>query len=115
MPQVAATYLENKAAGLELMVFLGEDQYQQKPSVEYCKGYAKAHGLPLARTFIDYGLLGGWEILFENVNPYLAADGTFTLPWEAVLDSKNMEYKYCSSNTNGWKDLNAVLGHLLSQ
>jgi len=80
------------------MVVLGEDNYEDPPSIAYCKTYAKSMNVPLDRIFVDSGPLGGWDTLFSNVNPYIGADGMFSLPWDLVLDAQNMEYKFGAPN-----------------
>jgi len=98
VPQVAASYKQNSQAGLDIMVVLGENQTEGKPSIGYCQAYAQQHGVPLNKIFIDHGnTYGGWETLFGYINPYIGSDGMFALPWEAVLDGDNMEYIFASS------------------
>lgn len=80
------------------MFVLGENQYEKAPTLAYCKSYAKQHNLPLDKTYIDHGALGGYEILFGNLDPYIGADGMFGLPWNAVLKPSNMQYMFADTN-----------------
>lgn len=95
--------------------FLGENQYRGQPTLSYCKQYSAQYGLPPDRVFLDYGAqYGAWETLFTYVYPYLPPSGELTLPWEAVLDGKNLEYFY-ALGAGPHKDVNAALNELLSQ
>jgi hypothetical protein len=99
VPQVGAAYNDNAGIGLDIMIVIGENAQGGQPTLDYCKQYANQYGLPLEKTFIDYGSqYGGWETTFQYMNPYLAADGSFALPWDAVLDGDNMEYVFTSGN-----------------
>jgi len=81
------------------MIIIGENGSGGKPNLTYCQQYADSHGVSRDKTFIDYGTqYGGWETTFANLNPYLGADGSFALPWDAVLDGDNMEYLFSSGN-----------------
>lgn len=97
MPQVAAAYKQNHD-GWELMVVLGENQNYKEPTLSYCKGYAQQFGVPLDKIYIDWGgkYQAPYDVLFSSVSPYVQDDGTFALPWDAVLDGDNMEYMHCS-------------------
>ena len=99
MPQVGATYEANLGTGLDIMIVIGENDSGGQPTLDYCLGYAAQYGVPPEKTFIDYGAqYGGWETTFQYIYPYLASDGTFALPWDAVLDGDNMEYIFSSGN-----------------
>ncbi len=81
------------------MIVIGENAQGGEPTLAYCTQYANQHGVPPEKTFIDYGTqYGGWETTFANLYPYLADDGSFALPWDAVLDGDNMEYIFSSGN-----------------
>ncbi len=96
MPQVAAEYKKNHT-GWDLAVILGENQSYGQPTLSYCKSYASQYGVPIDKMYLDWGnQYGSFETLFGSVNPYVQSDGTFALPWDAVLDGDNMEYMHCS-------------------
>jgi hypothetical protein len=96
LPQVAANYENHKKEGIDIIVVIGEDYNYSQPTLEFCKNYAKQMGLPLDRTFIDFGSeYGSFETLFTYMEAY-PQGGSFALPWEAVIDPDDMEYLYCS-------------------
>jgi hypothetical protein len=79
------------------MVVLGENQSYGKPTLNYCKSYAQQYNVPIDKIYIDWGdQYNSFETLFSHLNPYLQPDGSFALPWDAVLDGDNMEYIHCS-------------------
>ncbi|MFH1532200.1 MAG: hypothetical protein ABIK09_15855 [Pseudomonadota bacterium] len=80
------------------MIVIGENAQGGAPTLPYCLQYAAQYGIPPEKTFIDTGALGGWETTFANIYPYLSADGSFALPWDAILDGDNMEYIFSSGN-----------------
>jgi hypothetical protein len=81
------------------MIVIGENDQGGEPTLPYCLAYAEKYGIPPEKTFIDYGAqYGGWETTFANLYPYLSSDGSFALPWDAVLDGDNMEYIFSSGN-----------------
>ncbi|MBM4371405.1 MAG: hypothetical protein FJ098_07100 [Deltaproteobacteria bacterium] len=99
MPQVGAAYKDNPGIGLDIMIIIGENAQGGQPTLQYCQQYAAQYGLPSEKVFIDYGAqYGGWETTFTYIYPYLASDGSFALPWDAVLDGDNMEYMFSSGN-----------------
>ena len=79
------------------MIVIGENAQGGQPTLAYCTQYAAQYGIPPEKTFIDYGA-GGWETTFSHIYPYLVSDGSFALPWDAVLDGDNMEYVFSSGN-----------------
>ena len=98
MPQVGAAYNDNKQAGLDIMIILGENQYSSKPTLQYCKQYADQHGVSRDKVYLDYGnQYGAWETTMTNIYPYIPDSGMFSLPWDAVLDGDSMVYMYSSS------------------
>lgn len=99
MPQVAAEYQKWQDVGLDIMIILGEANYEgAKPTLQYCKNYAAQHQAPLDKVFLDFGNeYGAWETTMSKINPYLGPGGQFSLPWEAVLDGDNMEYIQAST------------------
>jgi len=97
------------------MIVIGETGSGGKPTLAYCLQYATQHNIPPEKTFIDHGTQwGGWEILFTYLEPYLADDGSFALPWDGVLDGDNMEYVFSSGNPTTYASVNAALDALLA-
>ena len=115
MPQVGAAYNDNPGIGLDIAIVIGENAQGGKPTLDYCMQYANQYGVPPEKTYIDYGTQwGGWETLFTYMDPYLNADGSFALPWDAILDGDNMEYMFTSGSPtypNVVDALNAVLSN----
>ena len=96
------------------MIVIGEDGNAAPPTLNYCKQYAAQYGIPPEKTYIDSAGNGaGWNTLFTNIYPYLADDGSFALPWDAVLDGDNMEYMYASSY-GPYPDINTALGTVIN-
>jgi hypothetical protein len=96
------------------MVVIGENAQGGEPTLQYCTTYAESHGVPPEKTFIDYGAqYGGWETTFTYLYPYLADDGSFALPWDAVLDGDNMEYMFSSGNPT-YPSVNDAIGTALA-
>ena len=113
VPQVAQAWKDYNSAGLDVMIILGEDQYKQKPTLDYCKAYATSHAADHSIVYIDYGgQYGPWDTLFGYVNPYVG--DTIGLPWDAVLRATNMEYVWAATNP-GSLDLNGIINQLLSE
>jgi len=102
--------------GLDIMIYLGENNSGGEPSLPYCEAYAAEHNIPLNKIFIDYGQYGAWQILFTNLNIYSSPDGSFGVPWDAVLDGSNMEYVYTSGYTDvPYASASAAVDALLAQ
>ena len=111
---MAGAYNQYSNIGLDIMVIIGETNYEYgKPTLTYCKNYANQHGLPLDRTFIDYGAVP-WDTLFANINPYLPPSGQFSLPWECVLDGDDMEYIYSTLAPGPITNINDALNAALN-
>lgn len=94
-----AAVQEQSTDGLGLMVMLAEDQYEEPPTLAYCKKYADDHHVARDKVFIDFG----WRTLFSFMNPNLPGE-EILLPWDAVFDGDNMEYRYCDTCTTGDQD-----------
>ena len=96
------------------MIVIGETPSGGKPTLEYCVEYANQYGVPLGKTYIDHGnQWGGWETTFTYLNPYTAADGSFSLPWEALLDGDDMTYVFSSGNPT-YPSVSAAINELLA-
>ena len=97
------------------MIVIGENATEGQPTLAYCAQYAKQHGIPPQKVFIDWGnQYGGWETLFTYINPYLEGD-TISLPWDAVLSGKNMMYMYTSgSASNDYQSVDEAIDVLLN-
>jgi hypothetical protein len=80
------------------MIIVGENQMGGRPTLSYCMEYANQYGIPPEKTYIDHGQQFSFETTFTYVNPYNLPDGTFYLPWEAVLNGATMEYVYSSGD-----------------
>jgi len=114
VPQVAAEYKKSHD-NWDLVVVLGENQSYGEPTLAYCKSYAAQYGVPLDKIYIDWGNeYGSFETLFGSVHPYPKPDGTFALPWDAVLDGDNMEYEFCSMVEGPYPDALAAVKGLLA-
>lgn len=97
------------------MIVLGETQQQNgQPSLEYCKSYAQELGVPIDKIYIDFGpTYGPFETLFSNLDVY-SSGGSFSLPWDAVLDGDNMEYMFCSMVGGAYPSVPVAIEDLLA-
>lgn len=110
VPVAAKRYQELAGEGLDLMVVVGENQFSEAPSLEYCMEYALSHGLTPEQTFIDHDGERSWPQLFGAIDTY--SGDTIGLPWNVVLDGRSMEYIWSSNTGNG--DLYGVQDELLN-
>ncbi len=111
VPVAAERHNELADQGLDLWVVLGEDSNSAPPSLAYCKAYAAEKGIDPAATFVDNDGQGrSWAILFDALNTYTTT--SIGLPWNAVLDGRNMVYVW--SSTAGEGDLYQAQDALLS-
>jgi hypothetical protein len=77
---------------------IGEDAAGNPPSKAYCLNYAQTKGVPAERVFMDNdGAAWGSTLYF--INNY--AQGSFGIPWNAVLDGKSMEYVHSDTAGDG--------------
>ncbi len=102
----------NASRGQETLYLLGEDDQGGRPSQAFCRSYADGHDIPYERMLIDYGnTWGAWEATFTHIYPYLG--DSIGLPWNAVLDGRNMQYVY--NDEVGPGAMNATIGELLNR
>jgi hypothetical protein len=111
VPEAAARADELAAEGLDLIVVVGENTAGGEPSLEYCMDYAGSHDLDPRQTFIDHDGSHSWPVLFGAVNTY--SNGSIGLPYNIVLDGRNMEYKWNSATGGG--DLYNVQEELMAR
>jgi len=121
-----------KTPGLDMLVILGENRQEGKPSLAYCNEYATAHKLDPAMVVVDwtdaasqvslvdpegsYIETNALGITWSAVNPYLTADANGGVasgyPWWGLLDGRNMEYVW--SDYAQERDFQTTLSALLS-
>lgn len=109
---IARESVNQHQPGLDMLIFLAEDENSGKPSETFCKAYAAENKLDPAMVLIDsadpavnialidnassYVEVNGLGNLWQVLNPYLTADSagsvTTAYPWWGLLRSKNMEY-----------------------
>ncbi len=80
------------------MVVIGEDGEGNAPTLQYCNDYAEAKGVDPAVVYIDYESRS-WEALFNAIDNY--AQGSISLPWEAIVKGGSMEYVWNSVTGEG--------------
>lgn len=116
VPLVQEYYEQTQSQGLEVRYILGEDGDYGPPDLEDCMTYAKRNNVPPEMVLIDWSFQrGGWTQFFSHVDPFIGPSGQFGIPWEAVLDGRNMSYAYSETAPNSpYNDINAVLNALLS-
>ena len=81
--------MAHAADGLELLIVIGEDGQEKKPTLQYCMDYAQQKGVDPARVYIDFGN-NSWDTLFGALESY--GQGGFSLPWQGILRAQSMEY-----------------------
>jgi hypothetical protein len=98
LPMVAdyVNQLQGQGQPIDVWVVLGEDAYGNPATQSYCTSYAQQHNLDPNKVFMDYQ----YAAFFENIWPYPAADGSFGVPWDALLDGDNMGFSW-HSGTGG--------------
>jgi hypothetical protein len=111
IPQMVGLEANPMAAGLKIAYVLGEDSNRRQPSQAYCQQYAQRHNVPVERMFMDHDGMNSFRTMFTYMWPYIGADGSFGLPFNAVVDPSTWEYIYADRGPGG--DLNAAFGRLL--
>ena len=112
MPVALAAHAENAAAGLEMMVVLGENTAGGQPTLAYCRGYAGQYAEDASLFYIDHDGEFSYATTFLNLWPYLDDNGAFGLPWNGVLNAVTKEYAY---GDGGGGDLEATFTTLLAK
>jgi len=96
---------------LKPVIILGENANYGRPTLAYCKSYAARYDQDAARFYIDHDGTGSFATTFQYIWPYPGADGSFGLPWNALVRGRTFEYFY--SDRSGESDLNTALNALL--
>ena len=109
---IARESVHRNQPGLDMLIFLAEDENGGKPTESFCKAYAVENKVDPAMVLVDsadpavnialidsassYVEVNGLGNLWQVLNPYLTADSagsvTTGYPWWGLLRSKNMEY-----------------------
>lgn len=112
MPQVVEQDNRLAGQGYEVVYILGEDANFAQPTLNYCRQYAMSY-TDASNLYIDHSGQAAFSTTFDNMWPYISADGTFGLPWNSVVDPRNYEYRYAdrSGQPEGLSD---VVNELLS-
>ena len=104
--------IRQKTPGLDMLIFLAENNDGDKPSQEFCKAFAEDLKVDPAMIVVDWtdeevaiplidpsdAAIGTHALghIWQVLNPYLKAssDGSVTTayPWWSLLDSRNMSY-----------------------
>ena len=97
--EVRARFNQDGASGLDMMIVVGEDESGQPITAETCAAYAEHYSpaLPKDKVFCD----PQWQTTFSKIFHYPGGDGSYYLPWEAVLRTSNMEYIYNNQREGG--------------
>jgi hypothetical protein len=93
VPVMADQYTKFKDKGLDIIVFLGEDNNGNPVTPAYCKKYAKSHKVDASMVYIMT-----WKAVNTTFNTCKAG----YIPWAAILDGRDMKYIYsnqCESAT----------------
>ncbi|MEZ4470127.1 MAG: hypothetical protein R3F60_04835 [bacterium] len=99
------------AGAMQAMFILGEDASYGRPTVEYCRQYARRYMPDASSFYIDHNGEGSFATLFQYVWPYVGANGEFGLPWNALIRGGTFEYYY--ADRSGQSDLNTALNGIL--
>ncbi|MFT7581621.1 MAG: hypothetical protein ACI9MR_003299 [Myxococcota bacterium] len=124
--------VDDRSAGMDMLVVLGENLYGEKPSMAECQSYAAGNKLDPAMVLIDNRTEGvviplpmapgsGLEVnsfgtTWEYANPYLPVSGdsvTVATPWLMVFNGTNMAYAWSDQISS--ETLNTALSALLTQ
>ena len=111
VPQLLDLLQNPQAEGLQVAFVLGENANRHQPTLRECQQYGRNANIPEALLFMDHNGQDAFMTVFTYLDPYLAEDGRFGLPWNAVLRSANWEYMYADGAMVN--DLNAILSELL--
>ena len=113
VPQVVSAYNANAAAGLEIMIIVGENNSGAQPTAAFCRSYAAQYSDDASNYYIDHDGEYSYATTFLNLWPYVDENGAFGLPWNALIDPATFEYVY--GDGSGAGDLNAMLSGLLAK
>ena len=112
LPQVINAANGTAPSQLKPLIIIGEDNNYGQPTLAMCKEYASHYDTDARRFFIDHNGQYGFATTFDNMWPYLGANGEFGLPWNALLNGRDWTYFYADRSGNG--DLNSAINSLLS-
>jgi hypothetical protein len=111
VPQIAMLASSEMGEGLKVAYVLGEDGNHGQPTQRYCQQYAGQYGVDVSNIFMDHDGTDSFRTIFSHMWPYIGDDGSFGLPFNAVIDPSTWEYIYADRGPGG--DLNAALSRLL--
>ncbi|MBV71757.1 MAG: hypothetical protein CMH52_10495 [Myxococcales bacterium] len=112
VPQILDLLQNPNVAGLKVAFVLGEDPSYAQPTQRYCQQYGNQNNIPADNLFMDHNGSDSFTTVFANMQPYVTADGSFGLPFNAMLDPETFEYIYADRGPGG--DINAALNRLLA-
>ena len=102
IPEVRAREASLDAQGVHTIYVLGEDRNGARPSLDYCSSYAARYGEgALARFYIDNSDGGSFRSTFSQLWPYTGPNGSFGLPWNAMVRSGAYRYEYVYADGAG--------------
>ncbi len=96
VPEVGATWEAKKGLGLRALIVLGADAADQVPTPAYCQEYARELGVDPSILYIP---AEGFDTITDHLELY--DEGTLGLPWEGVLDGRNMRYVWAQTHDGG--------------
>jgi hypothetical protein len=96
---------------LKPVIVLGENADYGRPTLQYCRRYAARYADTADNFFIDHSGVSSFDTTFQYIWPYLGADGSFALPWNALVQGGTFEYFY--GDRSGMSDLNTALNQIL--
>ena len=86
---------------LKVAYILGENRQYSKPSLNECKAYGARYNVPTDSMFIDHNGDDSFRWTFARMWPYVGANGSFGLPFNAVINAETMEYVYADKGPTG--------------
>ena len=101
MPQVVAMENNPQMNGYKPAIVLSETPNREPATQRYCQQYAENYGIPLDMIFIDHRDGRGFATIFENLWPYIGPDGSFGLPFTALINAESFEYVYGDRGPGG--------------
>ena len=108
MDQIAMNLGEG---ALKPVIVVGENANYGQPTVRYCQQYAEHYGTDVSRFYIDHNGASSFATTFQYIWPYLAADGSFGMPWNGLVRGGTFEYFY--ADRSGESDLNTAINAIL--
>jgi len=111
VPQVLGVLENPQAAGLKIAIVLGDNAQRGPASLRECQQYGRNAGIPIDLLFKDHDGESAFTTVFGHMFLYPNDNGSFGLPWNAVVRPGDWQYMYADGAPG--RDLNTILNELL--